>query len=61
MYFDFERFKKTYGKLCPCLIANRENVNKDNICPCKEFVESGYCRCNLFIKEDCGQANTGGE
>lgn len=52
MHFDFERFQKTYGKLCPCLIPNRENSIKDNICPCKEFIESGKCRCFLFEEEE---------
>jgi ferredoxin-thioredoxin reductase catalytic subunit len=47
--FDYERFKQLNGKLCPCLIPNRNNSIKDNLCPCKEFVDTGNCRCKLFI------------
>lgn len=49
--FDFELFKKFRGKICPCLLVTRENAHIDNICPCKEFIEKGVCRCGLFNKK----------
>lgn len=50
--FDYERFKKLYGKLCPCLVINKENATHDNMCPCTEFVKDGKCKCNLFKQVD---------
>ncbi len=38
--------EKTEGH-CPCRL---ERI-PDNICPCKEFRETGICICNLFEKE----------
>ena len=46
--FDFEKFKKQYGKLCPCILPSGTTVEIDWICPCREFRESGKCRCGLF-------------
>jgi len=50
-YFDFEKFQQHNGKLCPCIMPNRQTAIQDNICPCKEFIEEGKCRCMLFVKE----------
>lgn len=51
MKVDYEKFKKLYRKLCPCLIPNRENSIIDNMCPCKEFIDTAKCRCGLFKEE----------
>jgi len=48
--FDFDKFKKCYGKLCPCIVKSPENLIKENICPCKHFIETGECKCGLFKK-----------
>lgn len=32
---------------CPC----RVKVDETTLCPCDEFVDSGVCKCNLFVKE----------
>ncbi|MFW5746772.1 MAG: ferredoxin-thioredoxin reductase catalytic domain-containing protein [Nanoarchaeota archaeon] len=50
--FDFERFQKTHGKLCPCLVASKDTAQMENMCPCKEFVDTGKCRCMLFLPVD---------
>lgn len=50
--FNFERFQSTFGKLCPCLVPNKETAVQDNMCPCKEFRDSGKCRCMLFKKNE---------
>ena len=52
MRFDYGKFKKLYGKLCPCLVPSRETSVKDNMCPCTTFVEERKCRCGLFIEEN---------
>jgi len=46
--FDFDRFQQLNGKLCPCLMPNKENSIIENMCPCHEFMTKGKCRCNLF-------------
>jgi len=46
--FDFEKFQKMHGKLCPCLIPRRDTAVQENMCPCKTFVKHGVCRCGLF-------------
>lgn len=33
---------------CPC----RVKVDDTTLCPCDEFVETGDCKCKLFIKEE---------
>jgi len=30
---------------CPCKIQ----MNKDTICPCKEFREENKCECKLYV------------
>jgi len=45
---SFERLQKTAGKLCPCLVPNKETAVQDNICVCQTFLDTGVCRCNLF-------------
>ena len=37
------------GGYCPC----RVQKVSENICPCVEFLETGHCRCQLFIKKVC--------
>lgn len=32
---------------CPC----RVNKDETTLCPCDEFVNTGDCKCKLFIKE----------
>ena len=49
--FDLDKFKKTYDKLCPCLILTKENDIDENRCPCKEFLKTGDCRCGLFTPQ----------
>jgi len=48
--FELNKLKNYYGKLCPCLVVNRTTAIKDNFCPCKEFIDTGNCRCGLFNK-----------
>jgi hypothetical protein len=48
MEIDFERFKETYRKLCPCLAPNRVNMKEENLCPCKTFIDTKRCRCGIF-------------
>ena len=31
---------------CPC----RLQVDETTLCPCDEFVQTGECKCNLFLK-----------
>ncbi len=31
---------------CPCVMPVAHSA--DTICPCKEYRESGYCRCGLY-------------
>jgi len=45
-----DKLQKHYGKLCPCLIPNRDTAVQDNICPCREFIDEGKCRCRLFVE-----------
>ena len=51
MKFEVElsKLQKHMGKRCPCLIPT-ETFEPENVCPCKEFVNEGKCRCNLFIE-----------
>lgn len=30
---------------CPCRI----NVDDTTLCPCDEFIETGICKCKLFL------------
>lgn len=30
---------------CPC----RVNVDETTLCPCDEFIETGVCKCKLYI------------
>ena len=30
---------------CPC----RVNTDETTLCPCDEFIETGICKCKLFI------------
>jgi len=56
--FDLEKFRKFYGKKCPCLpqhILDEEKVR----CPCEEFMKEGKCRCNLFKKVEEAEKNGG--
>jgi len=46
-----ERLLKTIGRLCPCLVPSRETSVHKNICPCTEFVDTGKCRCLLFVEK----------
>lgn len=46
--FDMERFRKLNGKLCHCLIPSKTTAIQENMCPCKEFIDTGICRCKLF-------------
>jgi ferredoxin-thioredoxin reductase catalytic subunit len=45
--FDLDRFRKLFGKRCPCLIPNESNPIEEQ-CPCVEFRNTGKCRCKLF-------------
>lgn len=31
---------------CPC----RKTADNTTLCPCDEFVKTGQCKCNLFVK-----------
>ena len=43
-----KRNHEKYGHpYCPCKI----NRTEDNICPCKEFRETGKCICGLYTPE----------
>ena len=33
---------------CPC----RKDESDATLCPCDEFLNTGVCRCGLFIKEE---------
>ena len=33
---------------CPC----RVKVDETTLCPCDEFIETGVCRCKLYVKEE---------
>lgn len=51
---DLKRLQKYAFNRCPCLVPSTDK-NKDpnelsNICPCKTFLDSGDCRCKLFVK-----------
>lgn len=42
-----ERKREKYGKgYCPCVtpLAHSE----DTVCPCKEYRETGHCRCGMY-------------
>lgn len=42
---SLERIKERYGeKYCPCNVDRSE----DTICPCKDYRETGKCRCKLY-------------
>ena len=36
------------GGHCPC----RKLADDTTLCPCDEFVSTGVCKCNLFIKKE---------
>jgi len=46
--FNLEKFQKHQGRLCPCLLPSKTTAIQSNICPCKEFITQGKCRCMLF-------------
>ncbi len=50
--FDWDKFVIYWGKLCPCLIVSRKNAIKENICPCKKFINTSKCRCGLFKNDN---------
>ena len=33
---------------CPC----RKTQDNTTLCPCNEFIETGGCKCKLFIKKE---------
>ena len=33
---------------CPC----RVNVDESTLCPCDEFINTGVCKCKLYIPID---------
>ena len=41
---NHEKYGESY---CPCKVEHTE----DNICPCKEFRESGKCICGLYTPD----------
>lgn len=41
-------FKKYGASYCPCKIDKIE----DNICPCKDYRETGNCICKLYKSHD---------
>ena len=43
-----ESFIKTQGQ-CPCVPKHARNI--DTLCHCKEYRESGVCRCGLYRKK----------
>ena len=45
--FNLARLRMLNGKPCPCLI---EHKIPEDICPCKTFLDTGECRCQLFTK-----------
>ena len=47
--FDLDKAKLHIGGRCPCLIPT-DKYEPEHICPCKEFVNEGKCRCNLFVE-----------
>lgn len=50
MKVNFELFRKTCGKKCPCKIV--PDNDEDVICPCKEFLETGKCLCGIFYEDE---------
>lgn len=42
---NFEKYGASY---CPCKI----NRIDDNICPCKEYRETGKCICGLYLPHE---------
>ncbi|MGM5485157.1 MAG: ferredoxin-thioredoxin reductase catalytic domain-containing protein [Nanobdellota archaeon] len=50
--FDLEQFRKIKGKICPCVALSRKTATEDYICPCKDFMDTGECRCGLFKKAE---------
>ena len=42
-----EEIKKKNGH-CPC----RLDVNDTTLCPCDEFINTGVCKCKLYIPID---------
>ena len=34
------------GGYCPC----KPELIADNKCPCKEYRETGYCKCKLYVE-----------
>ena len=42
-----ERKREKYGEgYCPCVTPLAHN--EDAICPCKEYRETGHCRCGMY-------------
>ena len=43
------RNKERYGEeYCPCVLPKFHN--EDTVCNCKEYLETGKCRCGLYIE-----------
>ena len=42
-----EGLKRKNGH-CPCKIQE----TPENLCPCDEFINSGVCKCKLYIPEE---------
>ena len=40
-----EKYGKTY---CPCVLEPAHS--EDTICPCKEYRDTGKCRCGLYVE-----------
>lgn len=36
---------------CPC----RKLADDTTLCPCDEFVKTGICKCNLFVKKETAE------
>jgi len=43
---NFKKLKTQRLKNCNCELEQKE----ENICPCLSFIETGNCKCGLFIK-----------
>lgn len=48
---DFELLKKAKQKgFCLCEVKKKED--NSNICPCNEFLNTGICKCMVFIENN---------
>ena len=55
---EHNKLKEQFGKLCPCIVPTRKTAIQENLCPCKQFVLTGHCVCELFKCLEEKNANT---